>query len=57
VCYNGGRLIAAVAPFTLGALAKIYGLPIAASIVSFIYIIGFIGTALGPETKGQPLPE
>ena len=23
----------------------------------FIYLLGIIGTALGPETKGKPLPE
>lgn len=57
VCYNAGRLIAAVAPFTLGALSKEYGLPLAGTIVSSIYILGFIGTAIGPETKGKPLPE
>lgn len=57
VCYNGGRLLAAAAPFALGPLAKHYDLPIAATLVSFVYIFGFIGTWLGPETKGKPLPE
>ena len=57
VCYNGGRLIAAAAPFALGALGKRFGLPVAATIVSFVYLFGFIGAAIGPETKGQPLPE
>ena len=29
----------------------------AATIVSFVYILGYFGAWLGPETKGQPLPE
>jgi hypothetical protein len=29
----------------------------AASIMSVIYVFGFIGLALAPETKGRPLPE
>ncbi len=57
LCYNGGRLIAALAPFALGALSKKWGLPVAATIVSFVYVFGFIGAWLGPETKGKPLPE
>ena len=63
--YNCARLLAALAPFTLGKLAKHfadaahpdYGFRMAASIVAFIYIVGFVGLALAPETKGKPLPE
>ena len=29
----------------------------AATIVSGIYLLGFLGTYLVPETKGRPLPE
>ena len=65
ICYNGGRFLAALAPFALGALSNHFagsgavarGLPLAATCVSVVYLLGFIGTALGPETKGQPLPE
>ena len=65
ICYNGGRFLAALAPFALGALSNEFagsgavarGLPLAATCVSVVYLLGFIGTALGPETKGQPLPE
>ena len=57
ICYNGGRIIAAIAPWLFGSMAKRYGLPIAATIVSSVYILGFIGTAVGPETRGKPLPE
>ena len=64
-CYNGARLLAAFAPFLLGSLAKKYavvgddtaGLRTAASIVAFVYLFGFIGLAIAPETKGKPLPE
>ncbi|OGV65036.1 MAG: hypothetical protein A2283_20545 [Lentisphaerae bacterium RIFOXYA12_FULL_48_11] len=57
ICYNGGRIVAAIAPWLFGSMAKSYGLPIAAAIVSSVYILGFIGTIIGPETKGKPLPE
>jgi MFS family permease len=64
-CYNCARLLAAAAPFALGGLAKTfnsatdpaYGFRIAAAIVASIYVVGFLGLALGPETKGKPLPE
>ena len=66
LCYNGGRFLAALAPFALGALMNHFsqqpgavagGLPMAATVVTVVYVLGFIGTALGPETKGKPLPE
>lgn len=64
-CYNCGRILAAAAPFALGKLAQRFdvlndpaaGMRTAATVVSCIYIIGFIGLALAPETRGQPLPE
>jgi MFS family permease len=64
-CYNAARIIAAAAPWVLGDLSNRYasatdetaGLRVAASIVAFIYVLGFIGIALAPETKGKPLPE
>src|SRR6185436_16747648 len=67
--YNAARVLAANAPPLLTSLAAslaVYdadgkllkgGFAPAASIVVCIYIVGFIGTALGPETKGKPLPE
>jgi len=57
ICYNGGRIIAAIAPWLFGSMAKSHGLPIAAAIVSSVYILGFVGTIIGPETKDKPLPE
>jgi MFS family permease len=63
--YNAARILAAVAPFALGKLSAALShgsnarnaYPLAATIVSFIYCLGFVGTWLGPETKGKPLPE
>jgi len=55
--YNAARILAAGAPFALGFLKREWGWPQAASVVVCIYILGFIGTWLGPETKGLPLPE
>jgi len=55
--YNAARILAAAAPFALGFLKREWGWPQAASAVVCIYILGFIGTWLGPETKGKPLPE
>ena len=57
-CYNAARILAAAAPFALGSLtAKLGGLAPAATVVASIYIVGFIGAWIGPETKGKPLPE
>jgi MFS family permease len=55
--YNAARVLAAGAPFAIGYLGKKWGYAPAASIVVCVYIFGFIGTWLGPETKGKPLPE
>ncbi len=64
-CYNCARVIAAMAPFALGQLAAlyhveadpVYGYRVAATIVASIYVVGFVGLAISPETKGLPLPE
>jgi MFS family permease len=67
--YNAARILAAGAPPLLASLAAslaVYdaqgkmikgGFAPAASIVVCIYILGFIGTWMGPETKGKPLPD
>ena len=66
ICYNGGRFMAAAAPALLGALTAHFanqpgavagGLPMAATLVSCVYLLGFAGAFLAPETKGKPLPE
>jgi len=67
--YNAARILAAAAPFVLGSLAAKFalfgadghlirgGYAQAATCVSFVYLLGFIGVLIGPETKGKPLPE
>ena len=65
LCYNCARILAAAAPFALGNLVRQYrsatdetaGLRAAAAIVACVYVVGLIGLALAPETKGKPLPE
>jgi MFS family permease len=56
-CYNAARVLAAVAPFALGGLRSSLGFAGSASAVSCVLLLGFVGIALGPETKGAPLPE
>lgn len=64
-CYNVGRFIAAIGPFTLGVLtAKVfseYG-PImkwrySGVSMSLFLLIGLFALPFAPETKDQPLPE
>jgi MFS family permease len=62
-CYNVGRLVAAVGPFTLGALTRWafvgYHEPIryAAAAMCAVFLVGLIALPFAPETKGRPLPE
>lgn len=56
-CYNVARYLVAFGPIILGKMAKAHGYAVAATLISGIYVLGFIGTAMGPETKGKPLPE
>ena len=64
-CYNCARILAASAPFMLGHLAAafhsnsdpVHGFRVAASIVSCVYVLGFVGLFMAPETHGKPLPE
>ncbi len=53
--YNLGRGLSAAAPFTIGALAKSYGLSIAFTLTSVFFLLaGLIAFAL-PETRGKQL--
>jgi MFS family permease len=64
-CYNCARIFAAIAPISLGSLAGQFaathgatvGFRMAASIVACVYVVGLIGLAFAPETRGKPLPE
>jgi MFS family permease len=64
-CYNGARVLAAIAPVTLGSLAGRFaaghgatvGFRMAASVVACVYLIGPLALIFAPETRGKPLPE
>jgi MFS family permease len=70
--YNFGRIIAAVGVLQTGNLMGLFkqnfsvgdtgitlppGYPAACSVMSLIYLVGFVLIWFAPETKGQPLPE
>ena len=63
-CYNVGRFVASIGPFTLGYLASdVYGgygndaFRYAALTMCSVFLIGFFALPFAPETRGQPLPE
>jgi MFS family permease len=65
-CYNVGRYLAALGPFTLAmlkpALVKQLGDPVLAFRYAGIamcacFLVGLVALIFAPETKGQPLPE
>lgn len=63
-CYNVGRFVASVGPFTLGHLARdVYGsygndaFRYAALTMCSVFLIGLAALPFAPETRGQPLPE
>ena len=58
LCYNAGRLIAAVGAITSGELVKHYGgYAEMGAVITLVYIVGMIAIWFSPETKGKPLPE
>jgi MFS family permease len=59
LCYNSGRVLAAVGAVTQGELVRALGgsYAKAGSIIVLIYALGMGLIWLAPETKGQPLPE
>jgi SHS family sialic acid transporter-like MFS transporter len=58
VCYNSGRLFAAVSALTQGQLVGYFNgsYARAGAIVTSIYLLGGILIWFAPETKGKPLP-
>jgi SHS family sialic acid transporter-like MFS transporter len=58
-CFNIGRVMAAVGAITSGQLLGFFGdsFPKMASVMSLIYLLGFVVIPFCPETKGKPLPE
>jgi MFS family permease len=59
LCYNSGRILAAVGAVTQGQLVTHYGgsYAKAGSVVTLVYLVGMIVIWLGKETKNRPLPE
>ena len=58
LCYNSGRIFAAVGAVQMGALLKYYGsYAQAGATITLIYAVGLLVIWLGPETRGKPLPE
>lgn len=62
-CYNVGRFVAAIGPYTLGHLASnVFGdkaepYRYAGVTMCSIFLLGILVLPFAPETKGQPLPE
>jgi MFS family permease len=63
-CYNVGRIIAALGPFTLGGLTVAFAdmgfaspFRVAAIALASVYLIGVFTMPFAPETRGKPLPE
>jgi len=57
--FNFGRIIAAIGGLQTATLMGYFGgsFPKAGSVLAAVYLIGAVIVWLGPETKGQPLPE
>jgi MFS family permease len=53
--YNAGRALSALAPFTIGALADVYGIGSALMLTSAFFLLGAVMIFLLPETKGIEL--
>lgn len=53
--YNTGRAFSALAPFTIGALADVYGIGSALALTSAFFLAGAGLITLLPETKGSRL--
>ncbi len=58
LCYNSGRVIAAMGALTQGQLVAYFNgsYARAGAIITLIYVLGMALIWLAPETKGKPLP-
>jgi len=58
-CFNVGRILAAPILFLSGWMQKDWGysLPLSASLLSGLYLVGVVILIFAPETKGKDLPE
>ena len=57
ICFNGGRIVAAVMVPLAGYVKKIQPLPQALTLLSLTFLLGLVVIAFLPETKDRPLPE
>ena len=59
LCYNSGRIFAAVGALAQGQLVATYGgsYAKAGATITLIYVVGMVLIWLAPETKDRPLPE
>lgn len=59
VCYNTGRVFAAVGALTQGQLVSAFGgsYARAGALVTLVYLFGMVLIWFAPETKGKPLPD
>ena len=59
LCYNTGRIFAAVGAIQMGWLMEQYGgsYARAGATITLIYLLGMVVIWFAPETKGKPLPE
>lgn len=53
--YNAGRAFSALAPFTIGQLADLYGIGSALALTSSFFLVGALMILLLPETRGVAL--
>jgi hypothetical protein len=59
LCFNFGRILAAVGTFYMGYLVWLFGGDYgkAMAAITLIYVVGMVLIWFAPETKGKPLPE
>jgi len=58
ICYNSGRLLAAVGALEMGQLLSLWGsYARAGAVVTLVYALGLVLIWFAPETRGRPLPE
>ncbi|MBI5386894.1 MAG: MFS transporter [Verrucomicrobia bacterium] len=59
LCYNAGRVLAAVGAITQGQLVSLFGgsYARAGAVITLVYLVGMGLIWFGKETKGKPLPE
>ena len=59
LCYNSGRILAAVGAIVQGKLVGAYGgsYARAGATVTLVYLVGIVLVWFAPETKNRPLPE